>query len=98
MFAGPQIRNRIQMPSEFYDFDTFHEGLKYEIVLNMLTEDKLNMSMGNILQYGGYFQEEMSNYSEGSPAAIGAKSFKQAGLNKNDRIIHCLNFNFISRF
>jgi hypothetical protein len=76
MFAGPQIRNRIQMPSEFYDFDTFHEGLKYEIVLNMLTEDKLNMSMGNILQYGGYFQEEMSNYSEGSPAAIGAKSFK----------------------
>jgi len=75
-FAGPQLRNRIQMPSELCNFDTFHEGMKYEIVLNMLTEDKLNMRMDHLLQYEGLFQEEMSNYSEGSTAAIGAKSFK----------------------
>ena len=32
-----------------------------------------------------------------SVVEIGAKSFKQAGLNKNgDRIIHCLNFNMWS--
>ena len=31
-----------------------------------------------------------------SAIEIGAKSFKQAGLNKNDRIIHCLNFNMWS--
>ena len=75
-FAGPQLRNRIQMPSELCNFDTFHEGMKYEIVLNMLTEDKLNMRMDHLLQYEGLFQEEMSNYTEGSPMAAGAKSFK----------------------
>ena len=31
-----------------------------------------------------------------SVVEVGSKSFKQAGLNKDDRIIHCLNFNMWS--
>jgi|TARA_B110000483_G_scaffold145523_1_gene173781 phenylacetate-CoA ligase len=31
-----------------------------------------------------------------SVVEIGAKTFRQSGLNKNDRIIHCLNFNMWS--